>query len=285
MTNDYDNVFSIDNARFSIVESFPANNAILPTEPLAKLQSLKTTHTHTAFEVFIIDDEPLVFVTNQGRKEYKNQILIVPPFLAHYTINSEKSYAFLFTVKQAEHTLFSFLTNLETTQESIAFPNSETVKILVKLLMETQTRLRESDPYKLPAIYTLLFLEIRDRLNNQSNPIHSLRFKQQCDYIETINDILLMRYMHKLTLSDIANELNLSLKQTARVINKGFNSTFSRLLLDRRLAISTIYLAQTKMKISEIIEATGFQTENYFFSQFKEKFGVTPLAYRARFQV
>ena len=39
-------------------------------------------------------------------------------------------------------------------------------------------------------------------------------------------------------------------------------------------------LEETKLPISQISEAIGILNTNYFYSVFKRKFGMTPLAYR-----
>ena len=284
MTNDYENNFFIDNAEFSIVEDFTPTSMSLPANIYQKLQSIKTKHAHTAFEVFFISDEPLTFVTTKDTREYKNQILIVPPFLEHYTINSEKTHRFLFAVKHGERSIFSFLSDAAKQNVILVTPSSSQIDLLVKQLFESRLHLKKSDAYRLSTLYKLLFLELYDCFNKDVVPNNSIRFKQQCDYAETINYILTNQFMNEITLSYVAQELHLSPKQTARIISRVFNTTLSSLLIQRRLSVAALYLAQTKIKISEIIELVGFQTENYFFSKFKETFGVTPLAYRARHQ-
>lgn len=39
-------------------------------------------------------------------------------------------------------------------------------------------------------------------------------------------------------------------------------------------------LIETKLPISQISESIGILNTNYFYSVFKKKFGMTPLAYR-----
>jgi len=78
----------------------------------------------------------------------------------------------------------------------------------------------------------------------------------------------------------VANNIFLSEKQISRIIEKEYKCTFSELLTEKRLAIAEVLLKTTDMKISDIAAQAFYGTETYFYTIFKNKYGMSPLKYR-----
>ena len=58
------------------------------------------------------------------------------------------------------------------------------------------------------------------------------------------------------------------------------NQTPMEYLTDIRIEESKVLLSTTNYSMSQIASIVGFSTQAYFSKQFKQKIGMTPLAYR-----
>ena len=271
------NKFTLNDVEISLISEPSINSVNLPKHIRDNLSILKTVHTHTGYELFFIGDNPLQVTTTKQTYTYKNSIVIIPPTLIHFTIGSENAFSFLCNIDEIQYpSSFSFITQTEKEGKIITLPYYEQTKSIVSIIKETSP----SNQLKLSHLYPLLFLSLAENSILEEQVEDNL----ENDYAVKINAILTYEFMLNLQLKDVANKLHLSEKQTSRVVKKYFNKSFAKLLLSRRLTIASLYLAQTKIKISEIFELTGFQTENYFFSAFKKEYGITPRAYRLKFQ-
>ncbi len=277
------NGFSVLDATVSIVNDSSVAERALPQKILNNLNLLKTVHFHAAYEIFFVGEKPLKVTTSKQTITFSNCIIVIPPNFIHFTIGSENTFAFLFHLEEKQKpSAFSFIMQTAQEQKIAKFSYSQRMQTLVSLFQEARRLHTAESAQKLSHLYPLLFLELAQQHSSPSSS--DTADGKQNDYATQINSILTNDFMINLRLCDVAKKLFLSEKQTARIIRKYFKQSFSVLLLNRRLSIAAMYLAQTKIKVSEIFELTGFQTENYFFSAFKKKYGCTPRAYRLQFQ-
>lgn len=94
-----------------------------------------------------------------------------------------------------------------------------------------------------------------------------------------IEDAFFYRY-HSLTLDDLARLLNLSVRQTQRLLRQNFGKTFSQKLIEARIAAASQYLLNTDLSITEISERTGFSSIEYFSGVFRRINGYSPRQFR-----
>ena len=83
-----------------------------------------------------------------------------------------------------------------------------------------------------------------------------------------------------LTLPDLAGLLNLSVRQTQRLLQANFGMSFSQKLADARMAAACQFLTGTDMSITEISERTGFSSIEHFSAAFHRIMGCSPRKYR-----
>jgi signal transduction histidine kinase/AraC-like DNA-binding protein len=81
------------------------------------------------------------------------------------------------------------------------------------------------------------------------------------------------------TLGDLCNALHKSESTVARNLHKYFGKTFSELLFERRMSHAEKLLI-THLQIGEIAEQCGFESFSYFSKRFKERYSMSPSAYR-----
>lgn len=90
-------------------------------------------------------------------------------------------------------------------------------------------------------------------------------------------------YRHRsLTLDQLAALLNLSVRQTQRLLTASFGKTFSQKLTDARMAAASQFLQFTDLSVTEIADRTGFCSIEHFSAAFKRHMGCSPRAYRKR---
>lgn len=98
-------------------------------------------------------------------------------------------------------------------------------------------------------------------------------------FMPILEDAFFYRY-NTLTLNELAGLLNLSVRQTQRLLLSHFGKTFSQKLTDARMAAAFQYLESSRMSITEIAERLGFSSIEHFSNAFHRYTGRSPRAYR-----
>ena len=98
-------------------------------------------------------------------------------------------------------------------------------------------------------------------------------------FLPIIEDAFFYRY-RTLTLSDLSGLLNLSTRQTQRLLRQNFGKTFSQKLTEARMAAASQYLLSTALSVTEISERTGFSSIEHFSAAFRRFTGQSPTLYR-----
>lgn len=83
-----------------------------------------------------------------------------------------------------------------------------------------------------------------------------------------------------LTLPELAGLMNLSVRQTQRLLRANFGMTFSQKLADARMAAARQLLSGSDLSITEISERTGFSSIEHFSAAFHRVVGCAPSKYR-----
>ncbi len=86
------------------------------------------------------------------------------------------------------------------------------------------------------------------------------------------------------SLSRVAENCHVSLPYLSALIRKATGSTFKELLQQKRLDRAQQLLCTTKLPVQAVAEAVGYETTSYFYTIYKEAFGITPKEYRRRLQ-
>ncbi|SNQ43178.1 substrate-binding domain-containing protein [Cellulophaga lytica] len=119
-------------------------------------------------------------------------------------------------------------------------------------------------------------------LNNvhKINPHEKFDAKDQ-EFILKINSIIEQNIDNSsFSVEAMAETLNISRVQLYRKIKAIIGVNISDYILDFRLSKAKNLLINSQLSISEIAYATGFSSPNYFSTNFKTKFNITPKEYR-----
>ena len=93
-----------------------------------------------------------------------------------------------------------------------------------------------------------------------------------------IDEAFLYGYQN-LTLDDLASQLNLSRRQTERLLMQYYGKTFQQKKADARMAAAVVLLKK-QTSITRIAEALGYSSIEHFSASFKKYYGISPTAYR-----
>ena len=82
------------------------------------------------------------------------------------------------------------------------------------------------------------------------------------------------------TLSELAVEMKVDVYWLSREIKKKSGKTYKELLQEKRMQQGVYLLINSRIAVSDIIEAVGYDNTSYFYRKFKERYGISPKEYR-----
>lgn len=82
------------------------------------------------------------------------------------------------------------------------------------------------------------------------------------------------------TLTELCAQLHLPMHVLSKMIKKNTGFNFKELLQRRRLNKAVELMCDTRLSISDIIAAVGYENNSYFHRVFKERYHMTPRAFR-----
>lgn len=111
--------------------------------------------------------------------------------------------------------------------------------------------------------------------------LQSAKHKGNTNFGKSVMAYIIDNYSSDTTSSrSAADELYMNYSYFCRLFKKTFGSPFSNYLLIYRLEKAKTFLSGTDMTITEIALNVGINNCSYFCKAFKNRTGVTPLAYR-----
>lgn len=245
--------------------SYIAENAYMPSFYNPKING---THYHALYELFIVGEEEVTICGEAYEESFKNCILVIPPLFKHYTIR-KSGYQIKVACQRTTNNLETKPFGLKTNQNITTYAE----KIAELLFKKSDINVEMAECF-----LKLILCEIA--LENDIKKESSYTPKSE-SYFEQIEEVIFDTDIRSnITLGDVAERLNLSKKQTARIIRKNYNATFAEILRERRLTAAASLLINTDISISEIVERVNFPSESYFYNNFKKAYNITPLNYR-----
>lgn len=142
-----------------------------------------------------------------------------------------------------------------------------------EMIAQTKQYPHNSIPQKL--IFLLIMSSVLDgqKLDKADADIESLKI---CEIIKYMGEHI----SEKLDADSVAAHFYISRSKLDKDFKKYTTVSFRQLLIDMRLSHASYLLLGSTMKISDIAAMSGFENENYFYSQFKRFTGTTPLKYQ-----
>lgn len=100
------------------------------------------------------------------------------------------------------------------------------------------------------------------------------RVKRMLDYFHS-------HYQESISVEQLAKQANICKRECQRDFKKVLGLTPTQYFEQYRLAMSLRLLTESSCSIIEIADQCGFQSPSYFSKLFREKYGVTPTAFRS----
>lgn len=98
--------------------------------------------------------------------------------------------------------------------------------------------------------------------------------------VEQLLDYLTHTLPDDFTLTALSEKFQLSERQILRLCHRHLGTSYMRFIQKQRITHSCRLLASSQLKIYEVMQASGFQSADYFNRLFKRHTGLTPSAYR-----
>ena len=111
--------------------------------------------------------------------------------------------------------------------------------------------------------------------------IHSRHDRDQAMVMEVLS---LVEQSRSCTLSQLALGFGVSDSYLSRIIHRRTGCTFTQLLHSARFTRAAALLRDTKLSITDISAAVGYDNTSFFYRQFAQRYGCTPKEYRLSFQ-
>ena len=108
--------------------------------------------------------------------------------------------------------------------------------------------------------------------------------KELDDLRTRIIEYYFTRYKDRLRLEELAGLLNLSTKQTNRILHAYYGVSFKQKLLETRIEVAKDLLRNTDWPLSRIAEEVGYVQPHNFSELFRKKTGMTPSQYQKRYR-
>ena len=86
------------------------------------------------------------------------------------------------------------------------------------------------------------------------------------------------------TLTELCEKLHLPMHTLSKMIKKNTGFNFKELLQRKRLNKAVELMCDTNMAINDIILMVGYENKSYFHRVFKERYHMTPRAFRVQHQ-
>jgi YesN/AraC family two-component response regulator len=205
-------------------------------------------HKHNYAEIHIAADDHVIFhIGDRVYSSAEGNLLIIPAGVYH---NVEcKDSNILHTAFQIDFDISSVVTRQISNQTVRDFINA------IKLCQDTKN-------YSSIATYISLFCNTLYPKELCARPV--------CDYGFLINEFFFKRYQEDLHLCDLAKELNLSERQTERLVIQNTGYTFRHLLASVRINAAKHLLKTTDISLEEVSRHVGYRSYAGFWKAMKK---------------
>ena len=249
-------------------------------------------HTHTCFELHYVAEGYTEQLIDNGRKLRleEGDLCLIPPHMLHKGLPvppTSIAYAVNFTIipltneEQTEHTPYAFYKTLFSgANELLVFQNEEIGHCIKKIFESHHTNPLPASKTKL--YLSLIFEEVASLLNSMTpQAIEPPVSHPTQEHIDTyrkwmIDAYIANYYMFKNHVENLAYILNLSPRQTRRVVKTLTDETLQTLILKQRMSVAYEKIKYTNLPLTQISEIAGYSSYPGFYIAFCKHFDFSP---------
>lgn len=159
---------------------------------------------------------------------------------------------------------------------SMVHPHYEAISACIDACDEIcKTKPEGYDLYIKGKLFEFFYI-LSNRCRNEKNP----RTAKSLDKMKTILKFIETNYMQKISVAEIAEQVEFSESHFMRYFKETMGTSFVDYLREYRLTMAARLLIASDATILSIAEEVGFDNLSYFNRAFKKHYGVTPSQYR-----
>ncbi len=250
-------------------------------------------HIHSGFELFIVEKGEIMIENIDENRVClsRGECAIIPPQNYHYTKPATKEseevcrYVVRFRIAKNSDSeavnLYDEFCKLIAGENIYKFKNPEIAKTAKSLKAEIAKNTMEAklmSEVLFKKIMTEFIISIIDLRENYTEKNKKESREQRKEAIEAF---LEKSYnLNDLNVKMLADYINLSVRQTNRLIKDYYGKTFLETVNDLRMSKAKKMLITSNMKTEEIAEKVGYQSLRGFVNAFRRKYGFSPNEFR-----
>lgn len=266
---EYHSSFFVDGYTYNVYIQFPANE---------RIEAGQLLHNHARFELHAvasgsvllqIEDQP-IFTLEEG-----NCCAIAPHVYHFRKIDRSDTKCFVMFISCPNGAPLQ-LQNASYVRLHCA---PELIRYFGALENEFSTRRIGSENYIQSLCAMLLITVLRELAELPKNlplPAHASYRNRE----DLMDNYFALHYGYDISAQDLADRINVTTRQLARIMQQRYGCTFRQHLLNIRLYHARRYLATTDSPIWQIAVACGFSNQGAFATAFHKHVGCSPSQYR-----
>lgn len=154
----------------------------------------------------------------------------------------------------------------------------QTGEIIKTLFTELKNR-HTGWEFQAEALLRQLFVKLI-RIYEKGGTVQTSPRTQLTDKTSVLIEESFLYEYRSLSLKDLATRLDLSTRQTERLLQKQYGKTFLQKKTEARMSAAAILLSDTKQSVTSIAEALGYSSIEHFSSSFRNYYHMSPTQFR-----
>lgn len=159
--------------------------------------------------------------------------------------------------------------------------DQEIEQLLLRMLREQSGESR----YLAPLLNALLSELLAVLLRRHEREVQTLTLETR-ELRQTILPILnyIQDHMETVTLGEVARQFHYAEPYLSRMLKEYTGQGFSVYVRQLRMARAQTLLENSGLSVGDVAEMVGYSSASYFYSAFREEYGITPAQYRRSYQ-
>ncbi len=274
-------VANIENLKFTLITQ--------QTEAYEKHRTSDNVnmHFHTCYELFLCERGNMsVHVEDRRITLKRGEMIIVSPKVSHAQADTSKgckNYCLRFVVAPN-----GLKTGFDLHKTILAIISDSTAVIpaseeLLQTVSDISTKSEEKDFYSVSKhIYSFL-IQLVELTGNVPQSLGSVFADNVELRTHKLRVFINNNISKQITLKEIASYINMSTRQTSRLIKFKFGCGFKEYVTKLRMEKAGRLVLQRAYPVSEIARMVGYSSERGFYTAFKNYFGRLPKEYRKKY--